>query len=206
MQIRAFRGDAVVMATGGQRADLRAVHQLGDLHRRGRQPLLPGRRVVRQRRDDPGPPDRHPRRRQVPAHERVRPRRGRPRLGAPQAGRHRPPRRSPRTSAGTSSRRSTPLRQPRAPRHRDPRDLRRLRQRRVGIGGGTWSTSTSPTRTPTTSTDQARRHHGDLREVRGDDPRNVPMKIFPAVHYTMGGHVDARLYTPSSVTATQAGR
>jgi hypothetical protein len=41
------------------------------LHRRRRRPLLPGRRVVRQPRDDPGPPDRDPRRRQAPPHERI---------------------------------------------------------------------------------------------------------------------------------------
>ena len=69
---------------------------------------LPGRREVRQRRVHPGPPDRHPRRRQAPADERERPRRRRPRLGAAQEGRHPPAAsRSPRPSAGTSSKRST---------------------------------------------------------------------------------------------------
>ena len=45
--------------------------------------------MLRQRRVHPGPPDRHPRRRQAPADERERPRRRRPRLGA---------RRTPRTT------------------------------------------------------------------------------------------------------------
>ncbi|MEZ6086149.1 MAG: FAD-binding protein [Phycisphaerae bacterium] len=34
---------------------------------------------------------------------------------------------------------------------------------------------------------KARRHSRNLREVPGVNPRVVPMKIFPAIHYSMGG-------------------
>ncbi|MHC4428892.1 MAG: FAD-binding protein [Planctomycetota bacterium] len=70
------------------RRDLREVHQLGHVQRRRRQPLLPGRRLVRQRRVHPGPPHRDPGCRQATAHERVGTRRGRPGVGAPQGRRH----------------------------------------------------------------------------------------------------------------------
>jgi succinate dehydrogenase / fumarate reductase flavoprotein subunit len=81
MQIRAFRADAVVMATGGNGLDLRQVDDVGHLHRRRGVTLLPGGREVRQPGDDPGPPHRHPRRGQVPADQRIGPRRRRTRLG-----------------------------------------------------------------------------------------------------------------------------
>jgi len=82
MEIKAYRGDAVVVAHRRQRADLRQEHHVGHLHRRRRQPLLSGRRAHRQPGDDPGPPDRHPRRRQMSIDQRKRPRRRRPRMGA----------------------------------------------------------------------------------------------------------------------------
>ena len=85
MQIRAFRGDAVVMATGGMRAALRQNHDVGDLHRRRRLAVLSGRGEIRQSRIHPGPSHRHPRRGQMPADQRIGPRRRRPGLGAPKA-------------------------------------------------------------------------------------------------------------------------
>jgi succinate dehydrogenase / fumarate reductase, cytochrome b subunit len=87
----AFRADAVVMATGGNGLVFGKSTNSSSAPAPPR-PLLPRRRGLRQPRDDPGPPHRHPRRRQVPPHERVGPRRGRPRLGAPQEGRQPPPR------------------------------------------------------------------------------------------------------------------
>jgi hypothetical protein len=60
-------------------------------------------------RDDPGPPDRHPRRRQAAPHERIRARRGRARLGAAQEGRQPADRKDiPEASATTSSKSATP--------------------------------------------------------------------------------------------------
>ena len=59
------------------------IHQLGHLYRRCCEPMLPSRRCLRQPRDGPGPPDRDPRGRQAAIDVRIRPRRGRPRLGAP---------------------------------------------------------------------------------------------------------------------------
>jgi hypothetical protein len=108
MQIRSFRADAVVMATGRVRARLRQEHQLGHLHRRGRRrcyqagawygngemiqvhpTAIPGadkcRLMSESARGEGG------------------------RVWVPRkAGRHPPGARSPRTNAGTSSKSATP--------------------------------------------------------------------------------------------------
>ena len=193
MQIRAFRADAVVIATGGNGLIYGKSTMSRHLHRRGGLALLPGRRQVRQPGDDAGPPDRHPRRGQVPADLRIRPRRGRPRLGAAQAARHRArPTTSPRPSATTSSKSSIPSTATSSRATSPPARSSRSARRAIGVGGGNMVYL------------DLRRHHAKqigreavLKKLEGileiyekfvgTDPLDEPMKIFPAVHYTMGG-------------------
>ena len=73
MEIRAFPADAVVHGVGRLRADLRPLDDVDGLHRQRGQPLLSGRREVRQRRVHPGAPHGHSRRRQAAADERIAP-------------------------------------------------------------------------------------------------------------------------------------
>ena len=171
MQIRAFRADAVVMATGGNGLIFGKSHHVRHLHRRRRVALLSGRRELRQPRDDPGPPHRHPRRRQVPADLRIRPRRRRPRLGA---------RESPTTPA-------TPNAIPEAERYyfleekypkygnivpRDiaTREIFQVCQEGLGVGGGNMVyldlRDEVKKRGREAILAQARRHSGDLRKIR----------------------------------------
>ncbi|CAA9383675.1 MAG: Succinate dehydrogenase flavoprotein subunit, partial [uncultured Phycisphaerae bacterium] len=157
-----------------QRADLRQEHDVGHLYRRRDRPLLPGGRALRQPGDDPGPPDRHPGRGQVPADLRVRPRRGRPGLGSPQGRRHPPPQRHPGGRAVLLPRGAVPeVRQHRPARHRNPRDLRGLpagpRRRRREHGLPRPPRHYPPDR-PGQGARQARGHPRDLREVRRHRP------------------------------------
>ena len=52
-------------------------------------------------------------------------------------------------------------------------------------------TSTSPTRSGGSARRRSRERYGNLFEmyerITGEDPYKVPMRIYPAVHYTMGG-------------------
>ena len=114
------------------RPDLRPLDDVDGLHRQRRQPLLSGRREIRQRRVHPGPSHGHARRRQAAADERKCPRRRGPRVGAAQAAR---PARSEADSRGRAlllpRRALSEIRQPRAARHRHPRDFQRLHRRRA---------------------------------------------------------------------------
>ncbi len=86
------------------RADVRPIDQLDGLHGQRRQPHVPGRRPICQRRVHPGPPDGHSRGRQAAADQRKRPRRRRPAVGAPHAARSPPAAaKSPRASGSISS-------------------------------------------------------------------------------------------------------
>ncbi len=155
---------------------------------------LPAGRLLRQRRVHPGPPHRHPRRRQAPPHERVAARRGRPRLGAvgrsgdTDAIRGKPM--PPRASAGTSSRSRYPKYGNLVPaRHRAPaRSSRSAASMGLGVDGRD-AVYLDVTHIPRRRPDpQARRRPRDLREVRRRrSARTSPMKIFPAMHYSMGG-------------------
>ena len=104
MQIRAFPADALIAGHRRLRPDLRPLDQLDGLQRQRRQPAVPGRRPLRQRRVRPGASHGHPRRRQAAADQRERPRRRGPHLGAAPS-RKTPARRktSPRPSDTTSS-------------------------------------------------------------------------------------------------------
>ena len=183
-------------------------------HRRLRQRLLPldqrqglqrhrhlarlqARRRLRQSLLHADPPDLHPGHRRVPveadADERVAAQR-RPRLGARRRrATSARPARFPRPSATTTWSASTRASatwcratSPRAP----PSGLRRRPRRRADGGLGVYL-------------DFARRHqaprqahvieerYGNLfdmyERITGEDPYKVPMRIYPAMHYTMGG-------------------
>ena len=130
---------------------------------------------------------------QAHADERVAPQR-RPRLGAEAQGRQRArPTRSPRPSATTTSsggtrpsatsRRAT---SPPAPRRRSA-----TRAAASGRGGlGVYLDFARRDRAPRRA-DVIDERYGNLFEmyerITGEDPYEVPMRIYPAVHYTMGG-------------------
>ena len=82
MEVRAFRADAVVLATGGTGSIFGRSTNSRELHRHRGRRRLPAGRALRQRRVHPGAPHRHPRRGQAPAHQRVGARRGRPASGS----------------------------------------------------------------------------------------------------------------------------
>ena len=145
--------------------------------------------LLRQRRVHPGPPHLHPRRRQAAPDVGIGARRRRPRLGPEDAGRQaRSASRFPKTSAGTSSKsgiRSTATScratSPPAPSHKV------VYEHNLGIDGKPM------VYLDLTHIDRKildRKLEGILEiyeKFVGDDPRDTPMKIFPGMHYTMGG-------------------
>ena len=82
-----------------------------------------------------------------------------------------------------------------------PRDIASRQAKNVcdeGRGVGPWSatsaagsTSTSPTRSSGWAPRRSRRSTGTsstcTQQITGENPYEVPMRIYPAVHYTMGG-------------------
>ena len=185
-----FPADAVIVAIGRLRADLRPLDDVDGLHRQRRQPRASGRRQVRQRRVHPGPSHGHSRRRQAAADERIGPRRRGPRLGAAQAARSaRPASRFPKPSATTSSKsaiRSTAT----SCRATSPRARSSTSASNEGLSveQDRLCVYLDLTHIPR---DELDRKLGGILEIyekfQGVDPRDVPMKIFPAVHYSMGG-------------------
>ena len=100
--------------------------------------------------------------------------------------------RSPRTSATTTwsgstrpSATSCPATSPPAP--------RRTSATRAAASGpaGRASTSTSPTPSRASAATAVEERYGNLFEmyerITAEDPYSVPMRIYPAIHYTMGG-------------------
>ena len=172
-----------------QRRHLRQEHQLRRLHRLGAVGHLSAGRLLRQRRIHPGPSHLHSRRRQAAPHVGVGARRRRPRLGSAHRRRQaRPSSRFPSPSACTSSKSgirntatSSRATWPRAP------FTRWSTSYGLGIDGQPM------VYLDLTHIDRAtlnRKLEGILEiyeKFVGDDPREVPMKIFPGMHYTMGG-------------------
>ena len=182
-------------------------------HRRLRQRLLPvdqrqglqrhgdlagaqARRLLRQPVLHADPPDLHPGQGRLPvqahADERVAAQR-RPRLGAEGARRRRAPAaRSPRASATTTWSAST-RRSATWCRATSPRGRRRTCATRAAAWApaGSASTWTSPTPSRGSGVRRSRRKYGNLfdmyAQITGEDPYQMPMRIYPAVHYTMGG-------------------
>ncbi len=130
-----------------------------------------------------------PGRRQAAPDVRVRARRGRARLGAADDRRQaRAARRSRRTSAGTSSRRSTPAtgtscRATSRPARSSTSAANGHRRRRKAAR----STSTSRTCPRASSTRSSPASSRSTRSSSATIRAKVPMKVFPAMHYSMGG-------------------
>ena len=81
------------------------------------------------------------------------------------------------TSCRATSRRATP---------------RRCATRAAASARRAWRcTSTSPTRSSGSATDVIKERYGNLfdmyQKITDEDPYKVPMRIYPAIHYTMGG-------------------
>ncbi len=200
-EIETYFADVVVLASGGYgnvfflstnamgsnvTATWRA-HRKGALHG---QPLL-----------HPDPPDLHPglRRPPVQAHpdERVAAQR-RPHLGAQgrQGRRARTRATSPRRTATTTSSGSTPPSATWSPATSPPARPRTCATRAAASGPRSTayaaaSTSTSPRPSTGSGRKAIENKYGNLfdmyQRITGEDPYEVPMRIYPAVHYVMGG-------------------
>jgi succinate dehydrogenase / fumarate reductase flavoprotein subunit len=100
--------------------------------------------------------------------------------------------RSPRTSATTTSSASTRA-SATSCRATSPRAPPRTSATRAAASAraASASTSTSPTRSSGSAATAIEERYGNLFEmyerITGEDPYEVPMRIYPAVHYTMGG-------------------
>ena len=195
-KIETHFADAVVLATGGySNVFFLSTNAMGcnvtatwRAHRKG---AYFGESLLH-----PDPPDLHPgvRRLPVQAHldERVAAQR-RPDLGAEEwRGQARPATRSRRRTATTTWSGST---RPSATwcRVTSPPGPRRTSATRAAASGraGWGSTSTSPTRSSGSAARRSRRKYGNLfdmyAQITGENPYETPMRIYPAVHYTMGG-------------------
>ena len=187
------------------RQRLLPVDQRHGLQRHGGVAGPPARAPVRQPLLHADPPDVHPAVRRLPveadADVRVAAQR-RPGLGAQATPTTTgPPARSPRASATTTSsgctRASATSRHatsPRAPPSGPSTPAAASGPRRTA------STSTSPTPSAGSASTSSRERYGNLFEmyerITGEDPYDVPMRIYPASHYTMGGlWVDYELMT-----------
>ncbi len=172
------------------------VDQRRELERDGGVARAQARRVLRQPVLHADPPDLHPGLGHAPveadADEREPPQR-RPRLGAEEAGRHAAAAsRSPRRSATTTS--SAGIR---ASATSCRATSRRATPRRSATKGAASATaasrsiSISPTRSSGSGADVIKARYGNLfdmyTKITDEDPYKVPMRIYPAIHYTMGG-------------------
>ena len=191
MEIRAFPADAVVVARGGCGLIFgRSTNSMACNGSAASRVFQAGGQV-RQRRVHPGPPHGHPRRRQAAADQRERPRRRGPRVGAAASRRIRA-----RRSDIPENERYYFLEE-RYPKYGNlvPRDIAtreifkvctheglsveagpdvRLSRRDPHSRASCWTASWPASWKST-------------RSSRASIPATVPMKIFPAVHYSMGG-------------------
>ena len=178
------------------RHGLLPVDQRGELERHGGLARPQAGRPLRQPVLHPDPPDLHPGQRRAPveahADEREPPER-RARLGAEEEGRHAPARSDPGSRARLLPRAQvSELRQPRA-RATSPRATpSRCATTGAGSARAAWrSTSISRTRSSALGADAIREKYGNLfqmyQKITDEDPYKVPMRIYPAIHYTMGG-------------------
>ena len=195
-ELESHAADAVVLATGGYgtayylstNAVNSNVTAAWRCHKRGalvRQPVLHA-----------DSPDLHSGlgRSPVEAHADERePAQRRARLGAEEARRHAPAAADPRRGSRLLPRAPlSELRQPGAARRRVARGeggVRRGARRRRDAGSR--SISTSPTPSGGSASTTIRQRYGNLfqmyEKITDEDPYKVPMRIYPAVHYTMGG-------------------
>ena len=161
---------------------LRGVHRLGAVRS-----VSAGRRL-RQRRIHPGPSDGHSRGRQAPLDERIGARRRRPCVGAKNPGDKRAAKSIPEAERFYFLEEWYPKYGNLVPRDIATRAIHRIvYQEKLGIQGQA-AVYLDVTHIPRETLD--RKLEGILEiyeKFLGVDPREEPMKVFPAMHYTMGG-------------------
>ncbi len=189
MTIRAFPADALIIASGG--CGLIFGRSTNSMACNGSavSRAFPGRMPLCQRRVRAGASNGHSRRRQVAAYKRKRPGRRRPRVGAPQTSRSPPaPRYSRKRKILFPRRAISPVRQFAAPRHRHPRNLQGLHEEGLSVQPDQLCVYLDVSHLPRDLLDRKLAGVLEIYEkFQGVDPRATAMKIFPAVHYTMGG-------------------
>ena len=195
-EISTHFADAVVLATGGYgnvfylstNAKGSNATAIWRAHKRGR--------VLRQPLLHADPPDLHPGQGRLPvqahADERVAAQR-RPRVGA-QGARRRPATRgrSPRTSATTTWSASTRRSATWCPATSPPAQAKNVCDEGRGVGpGGLGVYLDFAEAIERLGRPAVEAKYGNLfdmyAQITGEDPYSVPMRIYPAVHYTMGG-------------------
>ena len=198
-EIEAHVADAVVLAHRRLRQRLLPLDQRQGLQRHRHLARAQAGRRLRQPVLHADPPDLHPVVRRLPvqadADERVAAQR-RPRLGA-EDGRRQPRTRtrSPKPSATTtwsaSTRASATWRRATSP--RAPPRRCATRAAASGPGGRGVYLDFARRHQAARRRDAIRERYGNLfdmyERITGEDPYTVPMRIYPAVHYTMGGLV-----------------
>lgn len=194
-EISTHFADAVVLATGGYGNVFYLSTNAMNSNATAIWRAHPPRRPLRQPVFHPDPPHLHPAHRRPPVEadpdERVAAQR-RPDLGAQGARRHPSRRTDPRGGARLLPGADLPvLREPRAPGHRLPRRQERLRRgpRRGSGRPGVYLDFADAIRRM--GKDKVAEKYGNLFEmyerITAENPYEVPMRIYPAVHYTMGG-------------------
>ena len=117
----------------------------------------------------------------------------RPRLGAEERRRQAPAAADSRSRARLLPRAQVPeLRQPRARATSRRATPRWSATKGAASARAAWRcTSTSPTRSSGSARTSSRRRYGNLfdmyQKITDENPYKVPMRIYPAIHYTMGG-------------------
>ena len=189
MEVRTFPADAIIIATGGNGAIFGQVDKFSGMHRFGTIGAVSAGMLLRQRRVHPGSSHVHSRRRQAAPDVGVGPRRRRTRLGSEER---------PGTSATAKSIPESErwyFLEEWYPKYGNlvPRDVatraihKVVYEHNLGIDGKPM------VYLDLTHIDRKvldRKLEGILEiyeKFVGDDPRDVPMKIFPGMHYTMGG-------------------
>ena len=165
-----------------------ANHQLRDLHRHRAVRALPAGRALRQRRVHPGPPDRHPRRRQAPPDVRVGPRRRRPRLGAQDKNDKRAAAPIPEAERWYFLEEKYPKYGNLVPRDIATREIFKVvYEHGMGVDGQPMvylDVTHLAARALSTSSRASSR---STRSSSATTRARSPMKIFPGMHYSMGG-------------------
>ena len=188
MELRSFACRRHHPRNGRHRRHLRQKHQLRRLHRLRAICHLSAGRLLRQRRIHPGPSHVHSRRRQAAPDVRIGPRRRWTRLGASHGRRQAPAKQIPDSERWY-------FLEEWYPKYGNlvPRDVATRAIHKVVYEYGLGLDGQPMVYLDLTHIDRAtlnRKLEGILEiyeKFVGDDPRDVPMKIFPGMHYTMGG-------------------
>jgi succinate dehydrogenase / fumarate reductase, flavoprotein subunit len=188
MEVRTFPADAIIIATGGMWRHLRQVHQFRGVHGIGTIRALSAGLLLRQRRVHSGASHLHPRRRQAAPDVGIGARRRRTRLGSENAGDKRDPKSIPEKERWYFLEEWYPKYGNLVPRDVATRAIFKVVfEDKLGIDGKPM-VYLDLTHIDAKTLD--RKLEGILEiyeKFVGDDPRVTPMKIFPGMHYTMGG-------------------